>query len=910
MVKKQAKKQTAEEKAKPIEVTKRDISLDKKGYADVLAFLVKSLGVAIMLFAAFYMIMQDLKASEEKKVLGALLQTAQENIRQLEANGQAVNRYLVSRKGRLDRNAAGFVWNIAGPTNMAKALMWYSPSDKAWRIMEERSKHRIMKHAGDARTVELVKHLREKTGEHKMGKAVIEPRRLEALLSTTKLNATPEHADFVPWVFSFSTDKQDFSYLLMLPEVDKLFSLEQSEQQTVSIHSFTLFKPYDRKPFFTKTPSAADNSMFKPMHLRDALTLSGETTWEAEIFVAPTTAYILFTILPWFVLGIGVSFSFIGGLYLHRSYTRENQLAHISESLADKKTELQSKESERLRMVNDFRKSEWESRAIINAVSDIIFETDSSGTLLFLNDTWRKITGRDVSSMIGENLFDQLHPDDVSQHKEMFKEFTAGYREAYRREARLRVVDKRYRFIELGFSMIRLSDDTARVVGTMTDIEKRKKAEIAHYSAEKQYKEMFENALNGIYQVAPEGDFISLNQAFADILGYDSPDELRESVRNMRDQLYVDPHQRSLLEVQAGSQGKVIGAENEIRKKDGTHIWVLENLRAIYDREGQVQYYEGNVWDITERRLADQALRTAKLEAELTSRARIEFMANMSHELRTPLNAVIGFSEIIHNQVMGPIGEEVYVEYAHDINQSGNQLLKIINDILELSQIEIGDRELKEKAFPLMRVVQSVFSLMDHKLKEGKLQVSVDVPKELPNIFAEELAMKQIIINILSNSVKYTPEEGKIDVRAYVDSDGHMVIEIEDTGIGMTDEELEKALQPFGQAAAELDRDNSGTGLGLSIIQALVELHNGRFMMTSQEGVGTTIKMVFPKERVMPLPDKRPDDSDDDFSHEGSEDITPPPSDGPETHTDMVADMSAAESSDDADGGDTIETIH
>ena len=902
MVKKQTTEQAADNKAK-------DMSLGKKGYTDVLAFLVKSLGAAVMLFAAFYLIMQDLKVSEQKKVLGALLQTAQENIRQLEANGVAMNRYIISRKGKLDRNAASFVWNIAGPTNMAKAMMWYSPADKAWRIMEEGSKHRITKHESDARTTEIEQHLKSKSN-FTQSKAVIEPQRLEALLSTTGLDVTATNINFVPWMFSLKSKGENpkIAYLLLLPDIDKLFSLEQTEQQTVAIHSLTLFKPYDRKPLFTKTPTAMGNTMFAPMHLRDSLFLSGEA-WEAEIIVAPTTAYILFTILPWFVLGIGVSFSLIGGLYLHRSYTRENQLAHISESLANKKTELQSKESERLRMVNEFRKSEWESRAIINAVSDIIFETDSSGTLLFLNDTWRKITGRDVSSMIGENLFDQLHPDDVSQHKEMFKEFTAGYREAYRREARLRVVDKRYRFIELGFSMIRLSDDTARVVGTMTDIEKRKKAEIAHYSAEKQYKAMFENALNGIYQVAPEGDFISLNQAFADILGYDSPDELRETVRNMRDQLYVDPHQRSLLEVQATSQGKVIGAENEIRKKDGSHIWVLENLRAIYDNEGQVQYYEGNVWDITERRLADQALRTAKLEAELTSRARIEFMANMSHELRTPLNAVIGFSEIIQNEVMGPIGEEVYVEYARDINQSGNQLLKIINDILELSQIEIGDRELKEKAFPLMRVVQSVFSLMDHKLKEGKLQVSVDVPKELPNIFAEELAMKQILINILSNSVKYTPEGGKIDVRAYVDGENQMVVEVEDTGIGMSVEELEKALQPFGQAAAELDRDNSGTGLGLSIIQALVELHNGRFLMTSQKDVGTQIKIVFPQERVMPLPDKRPDDYDDDFAHEGGDDDMPPPSDGPETHTDMVADM-AAETADEADSGETIETIH
>jgi len=235
----------------------------------------------------------------------------------------------------------------------------------------------------------------------------------------------------------------------------------------------------------------------------------------------------------------------------------------------------------------------------------------------------------------------------------------------------------------------------------------------------------------------------------------------------------------------------------------------------------------------------------------VVNRSKSEFLANMSHELRTPLNAIIGFSEIIKGEMFGPAGSPQYVEYAKDIYDSGQLLLSLINDILDMSKIEAGKRALQETSMDVERVVQSVIHLVAARAKLGKLGLHVQVPKDLPFLRGEEKALKQILTNILTNAIKFTPEGGSVTLRAFRDDQDWIAIAVKDTVIGIAADDIEIALMPFGQIESALSRKHQGTGLGLPLTKALVELHGGTLSIASAAGAGTTVTIAFPPERLV-----------------------------------------------------------
>jgi signal transduction histidine kinase len=249
------------------------------------------------------------------------------------------------------------------------------------------------------------------------------------------------------------------------------------------------------------------------------------------------------------------------------------------------------------------------------------------------------------------------------------------------------------------------------------------------------------------------------------------------------------------------------------------------------------------------RKQAEIALREAKIRSDLANRAKSEFLANMSHELRTPLNAIIGFSEILFRESFGPIGQEPYKEYSRDIYDSGKKLLKVINEILDISRIEAGERRLNESLVSVSPIVESCLKLLEHKANASNLTVTNLLP-ELPNVIGEELAIKQVMLNLVSNAIKFTPHGGRVTISGEVDREGAMRISVTDTGVGLDEHEIEKALSPFGQLNSELSRDNAGTGLGLTLVNALMRLHDGKIELFSKKGIGTTATIVFPAERV------------------------------------------------------------
>lgn len=298
---------------------------------------------------------------------------------------------------------------------------------------------------------------------------------------------------------------------------------------------------------------------------------------------------------------------------------------------------------------------------------------------------------------------------------------------------------------------------------------------------------------------------------------------------------------------------------NERRTKDGGFVSVGTDITALKLQEERLRMSERElmmtVRDLQkERLLADQqAQRLAdladkysreKARAEAANRSKSEFLANMSHELRTPLNAIIGFSEVMRSQMFGPIGSEKYAEYSHDIHKSGQFLLDVINDILDMSKIEAGRMQLECEDLLVGSALDEVMRLVGPRAYEGKVTIDREVPPGF-TLWADRRAFKQVLINLLSNAVKFTPEGGKITVSAAA-AKGFMAISIRDTGIGIPPRDIEKLGRPFEQVENQLTKSKGGSGLGLAISRSFVELHGGSLIIKSAVGHGTEVIITFP----------------------------------------------------------------
>jgi cell cycle sensor histidine kinase DivJ len=249
--------------------------------------------------------------------------------------------------------------------------------------------------------------------------------------------------------------------------------------------------------------------------------------------------------------------------------------------------------------------------------------------------------------------------------------------------------------------------------------------------------------------------------------------------------------------------------------------------------------------DVTERKNQEQALERARAEADNANAAKGKFLANMSHELRTPLNAVIGFSDMLINEERMRLDGPRRQEYAKLINDSGNHLLTVVNGILDMSKLETGDFEISPEPFAPAQVIGNCCDLLALKARETGVELNRRLPESLPDLIADKRSFKQILLNLISNAVKFTERGGRVTVGAVVEI-SEIVVTVEDTGVGISAEDLPKIGRPFFQARGTYDRRHDGTGLGLSIVRGLVDLHGGGFEISSEVGKGTRFTVRLP----------------------------------------------------------------
>jgi signal transduction histidine kinase len=292
--------------------------------------------------------------------------------------------------------------------------------------------------------------------------------------------------------------------------------------------------------------------------------------------------------------------------------------------------------------------------------------------------------------------------------------------------------------------------------------------------------------------------------------------------------------------------GRAVAAIVRNYRKDGRTFWNEVNISPLRDEGGRLIHFVGILQDVTNRIRTEENLREAKNQAEIASRTKSEFLANVSHELRTPLNAILGFSEVMQMEFFGPLGAPQYRDYAKDVHDSGQLLLDLINDILDLSKIEAGRMELFPESVPVAEVFEACLRLVAGRADAGGVALGSSLPDELPPMLVDRRAIRQVLANLLTNAIKFTPKGGRVELTARASDDGAIEIEVSDTGIGIAAKDVPKVLEPFGQADNPLTRRQQGTGLGLPIVKALVEQSGGLFRLASEPGRGTKVTIRLP----------------------------------------------------------------
>jgi PAS domain S-box-containing protein len=523
---------------------------------------------------------------------------------------------------------------------------------------------------------------------------------------------------------------------------------------------------------------------------------------------------------------------------------QDKEVALLEEAAIDISFALENLDREARRQSAEaaLRQSDERFRLAMEATSDGLWEWKVATGQTYYSPGYFKMLAYDGKALPDtyEVWADLIHPDDRARTLSVNQDCIANRRENFQTEFRIRTKDGAWRWI-LGRGKVVNRDADGKallMVGTHVDITERKKIEEKIINAKKEWEDTFDAITELIFLHDSDGKILRANRAYEQMAGMslaelvgrpfyeifpktDSPDDLCKEA--------VNCGMAATKEITIDSLGKTFSVR----------------MYPKLDGEGNYLYSVHVMLDITERKKVLEA-EIMKETAEAANKAKSDFLASMSHEFRTPLNAVIGFSELMSSGLGGPLTDQ-QKEYVTDIFTSGQHLLSLVNDILDLSKVEAGKMELEMNGFNIIKLVESSIALFKEKAYKQSLQMTFAIAQGLDTMTGDERKVKQVLFNLLGNAVKFTPDGGRIHVEATLtDGNDFLKCSVSDSGIGISREDQNKLFKPFEQVDTRLTRKYKGTGLGLSLCKKLVELHGGRIWVESESGKGSIFIFVIP----------------------------------------------------------------
>ena len=499
--------------------------------------------------------------------------------------------------------------------------------------------------------------------------------------------------------------------------------------------------------------------------------------------------------------------------------------------------------------------SEQRFRDLTDASSDWIWEMGPDMRFTYISERFFEVTGTPIAQLIGRTRSEvvdlpsddpvwQVHLDELGNHRP-FRGFTYPHRNQ----------DGQVRWVRTSGKPVYAADGSfLGYRGTGSDVTLEHRAEERVRLAQERLRDAVESLSDGFVLYDAEDRLVLCNSRYREIHAA-MPESLVPG-RRFEDIIRAVARAGG-LSVPNGDVEAYIARRLERHRNPGEPFEIPSERRVlrIAERRTRDGFIVGLHSDITEMKQREKALVEAKQAAELANRAKSEFLANMSHELRTPLNAIIGFAEVISGQVLGPESPK-YLDYARDIRTSGEHLLALISDILDMSKIESGHFDFSEEDVDVADVVHSCLAMVQGRARTG--HVKLVPPRAMPavGLRGDRRAVMQVLLNLLTNAVKFTPGGGVVTVR--VEDRGGLALIVEDTGVGIPAEALPHIFEPFRRGAAHISRKAEGTGLGLAISRKLMERHGGTLELESTPSVGTVARAVFPPERVAKTKPARP----------------------------------------------------
>lgn len=500
------------------------------------------------------------------------------------------------------------------------------------------------------------------------------------------------------------------------------------------------------------------------------------------------------------------------------------------------------------------RESEQRFRYLADHAPVLIWMSGLDQLCFYFNQPWLDFTGNTLEQENGNGWCKGVHPDDF-QH--CIQTYTQAFdqRQSFEMAYRLKRFDGEYRWI-LDHGVPRYSADGKFLgyIGSCLDITERKRAEEALAVSEERFRRYFEQSLIGMAITSPEEKWLDVNQRLCEILGYSYEELLQMTWTEITypEDLFSDL--KNFNKVLAGAIDGYTMDKRFIRKNKEI-IDASISVRCLRRADGKVDFFVAMIQDISDRKKAEYLLKEtneqlAQSNAELARATRLkdEFLANMSHELRTPLNAILGMCEGLQDEVFGTLNQR-QIQALKTIERSGNHLLELINDILDLAKVESGKLELQLAPVAIHYLCESSLTFIRQQCLKKGLQLSLELPPNLPEIIVDERRIRQALINLLNNAVKFTPEGGTIKIVVEVETSSpseFLLLSVIDSGIGIDPNHINKLFQPFVQIDSSLSRQHGGTGLGLALVQQLISLHQGTVRVQSEIGRGSCFTLCLP----------------------------------------------------------------